>query len=320
VAKQHVARKKQRARVYGAKQQVKSFKSCLVFPIHFLLQMTNLGIWGMLIVCFGLVRFIIPIKIVSKLLIQLMHFFYFTFSVISVGLIKFFNNVKIEVKMDEELSKTKWYLIIANHISYLDIILLIRFCAEHTSPPKFFLKKELIWLPFVGIAAWALDMPFMRRYTQEFLDKNPHLKGTDIETTRQSCAKFIDSPTSVINFVEGTRFSPAKALERKSPFSNLLRPKAGGIAFTLASMGEQFSNLLDITLAYPQNAKQPMRDMLSGKMTYIVIDVSVQPLSDKIIGDYFNNSDFRATFQVWLNELWVNKNERVKTWIEGKIE
>jgi hypothetical protein len=177
VAKQHVARKKQRARVYGAKQQVKSFKSCLVFPIHFLLQMTNLGIWGMLIVCFGLVRFIIPIKIVSKLLIQLMHFFYFTFSVISVGLIKFFNNVKIEVKMDEELSKTKWYLIIANHISYLDIILLIRFCAEHTSPPKFFLKKELIWLPFVGIAAWALDMPFMRRYTQEFLDKNPHLKG-----------------------------------------------------------------------------------------------------------------------------------------------
>jgi hypothetical protein len=85
-------------------------------------------------------------------------------------------------------------------------------------------------------------------------------------------------------------------------------------------MGEQFSNLLDITLAYPQNAKQPMRDMLSGKMTYIVIDVSVQPLSDKIIGDYFNNSDFRATFQVWLNELWVNKNERVKTWIEGKIE
>jgi len=296
---------------------VKSLKSYLVFPIHFILQMTNLGFWGMSIFCFGIIRFIIPIKVISRILIKLMHFFYFTFSIISVGLIKFFNNVNIEVKMDEKLSKQKWYLIIANHISYLDIILLIRFCAEHTSPPKFFLKKELIWLPFVGVAAWALDMPFMRRYTQDFVQKNPHLKGTDIETTRQSCAKFVDSPTSVINFVEGTRFSPTKAQERQSPFSNLLRPKAGGIAFTLASMGEQFSNLLDITLAYPENANHPMRDMLSGDMTHIVIDVSVHPLSDEIIGDYFNNSDFRESFQVWLNELWVNKNERMKTWMKG---
>ncbi len=312
-----MAREKHGAGVYGAKQQMKSLKSYFIFPIHFVLQMTNLGFWGMMIFCFGIMRFIIPINIVSKLLLRLMHFFYFTFSIFSVGMIKFFNKVNIEVKVDEELSKYKWYLIIANHISYLDIILLIRFCAEHTSPPKFFLKKELIWLPFVGIAAWALDMPFMRRYTQDFVQKNPHLRGTDIETTRQSCAKFLDSPTSVINFVEGTRFSQAKAQERKSPFSNLLRPKAGGIAFTLASMGEQFSNLLDITLAYPQNADHPMRDMLSGDMTHIVIDVSVHPVHKKIIGDYFNNSGFRENFQVWLNELWVNKNQRIKTWMKG---
>lgn len=294
-----------------------SLKSYFIFPIHFVLQMTNLGIWGILIFCFGIVRFIIPVKFISRALLKLMHFFYFTFSIISVGMIKFFNNVNVEIKVDEKLSKQEWYLIIANHISYLDIILLIRFCAEYTSPPKFFLKKELIWLPFVGIAAWALDMPFMRRYTQNFVEKNPHLKGKDIETTRLSCAKFIDSPTSVINFVEGTRFSPAKAEARKSPFSHLLRPKAGGIAFTLASMGEQFSSLLDITLAYPENSGHPMRDMLSGEMTHIVIDVSVQPLSNEVIGDYFNNADFRESFQVWLNELWVNKNERLKTWMKG---
>lgn len=296
---------------------MKSIKSYLIFPIHFILQMSNLGLCGMLIFCFGLIRFIIPIKFVSRRLLKLMHFFYFTFSVVAVALIKFFNNVDLEVKVDQALSKQKWYLIIANHISYLDITLLIRFCAEHTSPPKFFLKKELIWLPFVGIAAWALDMPFMRRYTQEFVAKNPHLKGKDIETTRQSCAKFVDSPTSVINFVEGTRFTPSKATQRKSPFSHLLRPKAGGIAFTLASMGEQFSNLLDITLAYPENSQYPMRDMLSGEMTKIVIDVSVLPVSEEIIGDYFDDAEFRDTFQVWLNKLWVNKNERMKALMKG---
>jgi 1-acyl-sn-glycerol-3-phosphate acyltransferase len=296
---------------------MKSLKSYLIFPIHFILQIINLSLWGMLIFCFGLIRFIIPIKLVSRALLQLMHFFYFTYSIVAVGLIKFFNNINIEIKVDETLSKQKWYLIIANHISYLDIALLIRFCAEHTSPPKFFLKKELIWLPFVGIAAWALDMPFMRRYTQEFVKKNPHLKGKDIETTRKSCAKFIDSPTSVINFVEGTRFTPEKARQRKSPFSHLLRPKAGGIAFTLASMGEQFSNVLDITIAYPENSGHPMLEMLSGEMTHIVVDVCVLPVSDEIIGNYFDNLSFRENFQVWLNALWESKNQRMKEWMKG---
>jgi 1-acyl-sn-glycerol-3-phosphate acyltransferase len=295
---------------------MKSLKAYFIFPLHFVLQMTNLGFWGLSIVFFGIVRLIIPIKIVRSELLKVMHFFYFSFSVISVGFIKFFNNVKVEVKIDETLSKQKWYLIIANHSSYLDIILLIRFCAEHTSPPKFFLKKELIWLPFVGIAAWALDMPFMRRYSQEFVAKNPHLKGKDIETTRKSCKKFVHSPTSVINFVEGTRFTPDKAEQRQSPFSHLLRPKAGGIAFTLAAMGEQFNNLLDITLAYPNNLGHPMREMLSGKLTHIVIDVSVLPISDEAIGDYFNNPSFRGNFQEWLNALWVNKNKRMKAWMK----
>jgi 1-acyl-sn-glycerol-3-phosphate acyltransferase len=161
---------------------MKSIKSYIILPIHFILQMSNLALWGGLIFCFGLVRFIIPIKLISRALLKLMHFLYFTYSIFAVAMIKFFNKVNVEMRVDEALSKEKWYLIIANHISYLDIALLIRFCAEHTSPPKFFLKKELIWLPFVGIAAWALDMPFMRRYSQAFIEKHPHLKGKDIET------------------------------------------------------------------------------------------------------------------------------------------
>jgi 1-acyl-sn-glycerol-3-phosphate acyltransferase len=296
---------------------MKSLKSYIILPVHFILQMSNLALWGGLIFCFGLIRFLIPIKLISRALLKLMHFFYFTYSIFAVAMIKFFNKVNVEMKVDEKLSKEKWYLIIANHISYLDIALLIRFCAEHTSPPKFFLKKELIWLPFVGIAAWALDMPFMRRYSQAFIEKNPHLKGKDIETTRQSCAKFIDSPTSVINFVEGTRFTPSKAQERQSPFAHLLRPKAGGIAFTLASMGEQFSNVLDVTIAYPENSGHPMMDMLSGEMSHIVIDVSVLPVSEEIIGDYFENPSFRENFQVWLNKLWESKDERMKEWMKG---
>ncbi|WP_110430087.1 acyltransferase [Glaciecola sp. KUL10] len=291
-------------------------KSCITFFVHFCLQMTNLGFWGICIVLFGLVRFALPFQVVQNLLLGLMHRFYFTFSVISVWLIKRFNQLDINISINSELSKEKWYLIIANHLSYLDIILLIEFCAKHTSPPKFFLKKELIWMPFVGVAAWALDMPFMRRYSQAVIQKHPHLKGKDIEATRKSCEKFVDQPTSVINFVEGTRYTPSKALARKSPFKHLMRPKAGGIAFTMASMGEQFSNVLDVTLCYP-DSEHPMNDMLCGNMTRINIDVKVLSMSDDMIGDYFEDENFKTTFQSWLNQVWLNKDELIKQWIKA---
>jgi 1-acyl-sn-glycerol-3-phosphate acyltransferase len=201
-----------------------------------------------------------------------MHRLYFAFGIFSVALIKVFNRIEIRIEIDEALSKQKWYLITANHVSYLDIILLIDFCAPRIPPPKFFLKKQLIWLPFVGLAAWALDMPFMRRYTQEFVEKYPHLRGKDIETTKRYCERYIDEPTTVINFVEGTRFTKQKQKAKKSPFSHLMKPKAGGIAFTLSAMGNLFSAILDTTIAYP-NSTHPMMDMLCGRMTKIVIDV-----------------------------------------------
>jgi 1-acyl-sn-glycerol-3-phosphate acyltransferase len=251
------------------------------------------------------------------MLLDIMHRLYSTFAIISVAMIKVFNRIEIRIDIDEPLSKQKWYLITANHVSYLDIILLIDFCAPRIPPPKFFVKKQVIWLPFVGLAAWALDMPFMRRYTQSYLTKYPHLKGKDIETTRRSCEKFIGRPTTVINFVEGTRFTKPKHAVNKSPFSHLLRPKAGGIAFTLSAMGELFSNILDITIAYP-NSIHPMMDMLSGRMTHIAIEVKTLEVSNELIGNYAENKIFQKSFQHWVNQLWQDKNARMKRWMTQK--
>lgn len=280
-----------------------------------------MGFWGGLIIIFGIIRlipaYLMVFKPASNILLDAMHRFYFSFSIISVAMIKIFNRIEIHIEIDEPLSKQKWYLITANHISYLDIILLIDFCAPRIPPPKFFLKKELIWLPFVGLAAWAMDMPFMRRYSREFLAKNPDLKGKDIETTRKSCEKFINRPTTVINFVEGTRFTRAKHKQNKSPFSHLLRPKAGGIAFTLTAMGELFSHILDITIAYPDSS-HPMMDMLSGRMTKIIIDVKTLDVDNTLIGDYFENGCFQQRFQQWLNALWEAKNTRMREWMNSK--
>lgn len=288
----------------------------LIFVIHTPLQIINLGFWASIIISCGLLKLVLPVPAIRHLLMGFMHFAMQCFGFVSVLLIKLFNPVKVIYRIDGTLSVENWYLLIANHLSYLDIILLIDFSRKRIPPPKFFLKQELIWLPFVGLGAWALDMPFMKRYSRSYLEKYPHKKGQDIETTRRSCEKYKTSPTTVINFVEGTRFTRAKHQLRKSQFAHLLPPKAGGIAFTLATMGDLFTNLLDISLLYPDNEAHPMMSMLSGQMTRIIIDVNVLTVPVEAQGDYFADDSFRSRFQHWLNELWTNKDSRINQLLE----
>ncbi|MCC2617859.1 acyltransferase [Aestuariibacter halophilus] len=283
----------------------------LIFPLHMLLQVANLALWGGLIILLGLVKVVLPIPALHNLLNPLMNRMMLCFGVCSVALIKLTNRVEWDCTIKGELSKDNWYLMMPNHLSWLDIILLIELAANRFPAPKFFLKKELIWVPFVGLGAWALDMPFMQRYSRAFIEKYPHLKGKDIETTRKSCEKFRETPTTVINFVEGSRYTPQKHRQRNSPFQYLLPPKAGGVAFTLAAMGELFTNILDVTLLYPDNANHPMMDMLSGRLNRVVVHVEVLPVDERMIGDYFNDETFKMRFQQWLNGLWESKDKLI---------
>lgn len=288
-----------------------------IFILHTALQIANLALWGGLIILLGLIKLVLPNGPVRAAWNKLMHALMFSFGRISVLLIRLFNNVDIECAVHGELAKDRWYLIIANHLSYLDIILLIEFATHRIPAPKFFLKKELIWLPFVGLGAWALDMPFMHRYTRAFLEKHPEKKGKDLETTKAYCEKFRTVPTTVINFVEGTRFTSDKHAARQSPYAHLLPPKAGGVSFTLAAMGELFTNVLDISLLYPENRRHPMMAMLSGQMTKIVIDVNVTPVPELQHQTQRSDTEFRLYFQDWLNTLWKSKDNRIKKLLES---
>ena len=147
-------------------------------------------------------------------------------------------------------------MVISNHQSWIDIITLQTVFNRKIPFLKFFIKKELIWVPIMGPAWWALDFPFMKRYSPEFLAKKPHLKGKDIEITRIACSKFKTMPVSVMNFVEGTRFSENKHYRQRSPYNNLLKPKAGGTGFVLTIMGEQLNSILNITIKYTGEDKK----------------------------------------------------------------
>lgn len=283
----------------------------ILFPLHLTLQTLNIGFWATLIIMLGIIKFLVPISILIKPLNHILNFMLVSFGKVSVWLIKMTNRVEFDYVIEGSLSKDAWYLMLPNHLSWLDIVILTEFSAKRIPAPKFFLKKELIWLPFVGLGAWALDMPFMQRYNSSFLAKHPHLKGKDIETTKQSCEKFKQRPTTVINFVEGSRFTAEKHRTRNSAFQRLLPPKAGGIAFTLAAMGELFTSVLDVTILYPNNSGSALIAMLSGRLKKVVLRVKVKDIDEAIIGDYFNNEAFKLSFQAWLNQHWQEKDQQI---------
>ncbi|HEY0822352.1 MAG TPA: acyltransferase, partial [Ramlibacter sp.] len=143
-----------------------------------------------------------------------------------------------------ELRRGDWYLVNCNHQSWVDIFVLQHVLRGRIPLLKFFLKQQLIYVPVIGLAWWALDFPFMRRHGKEALRRKPELRVQDHEATLRACRKFLQMPTSVMNFAEGTRFTPDKHDAQGSPYRHLLKPKAGGVAFVLAALGEQLDALL----------------------------------------------------------------------------
>jgi 1-acyl-sn-glycerol-3-phosphate acyltransferase len=273
-------------------------------PLFFL----NSGIVGTSIFILGLVKFLLPIKFIHTILNFIINILWRGWAVVNLLIINLTNPVQWEIDKEESFDKNSWYLLICNHISWVDIMVITQFALNRLPSPKFFLKDELKKVPFVGMAAWGMDMPFMKRYSRSFVEKHPELKGKDIESTKKSCAKFKYIPTTIINFVEGTRFTDAKHKIQQSKFKHLLAPKAGGIAFTLAAMGELFSGILNVTLNYPDN-KIPARDVLLGRLKRVQVKVEVLEVEDAIVGDYFNDETFKQKFQIWLNGIWEKKDK-----------
>lgn len=210
------------------------------------------------------------------------------------------NPVKWHAQLPQGLDRQHWYLVIGNHQSWVDILVLQKVFTRRVPFLKFFIKQQLIYVPLLGIIWWAMDFPFMRRSGGENTKK-------DLEAARKACEKFRILPTSVINFVEGSRFTAAKHSESKSPYTHLLPPKAAGVAVTLESMGPLFASLLDVTIAYPQGVPS-FADVMAGRLQDVVVQVRALPLPPELVPQEGQPPASRTRVQRWLNALWQEKD------------
>jgi 1-acyl-sn-glycerol-3-phosphate acyltransferase len=225
------------------------------------------------------------------------------------AIIAVFGSIRWQLEGFEGLSRKQWYFVVSNHQSWSDILVLQRVFNRRIPFLKFFLKQELIKVPLLGLAWWALDFPFMKRFTRAEVEKNPELKGKDVETTRLACQKFEHFPTSVMNFLEGTRFTQAKHDQQQSPYKHLLKPKSGGAAFALGAMAGKLKTLVNVTIIYPQDAPRTLPAFLGGAVKDVKVIVRLQEIPTWVSsGDYENDADFRERFQQWISEIWAEKD------------
>ena len=219
-----------------------------------------------------------------------------------------FTGTRVDVEEGAVLQVDGHYLVLANHQSWVDILVLQKVFNRRIPLLRFFLKRQLFWVPLLGLAWWALDFPFMGRYTPKQIARRPELAGRDTEATRRACEKFRAIPVAIMNFVEGTRFTPGKHATQGAPYRHLLKPKSGGVAFVLDAMGEGLHAILDVTIAYP-GGRPSMMDLLADRIPEIRVHLRQRSIPDELLrGDYQNDRAFRARFQQWMNGLWREKD------------
>ena len=217
----------------------------------------------------------------------------------------------VEVEIDwpaETLSRHRWYVVVCNHQSWADILLLQNAFRPAIPPLKFFTKRELIWLPLAGPAMYLLGFPYVRRVGKAERAADPSLKHANRESMLAACRVFRNHPTSALIFLEGTRFTDAKRAERHSRFERLLNPRTGGLDYVLDGLRDEVAQLIDVTIAYPCGPPS-FWAFLSGRCPHALMTVRAFDLDSAVVGD--EPQARRQALQSFVENLWRAKDARL---------
>jgi 1-acyl-sn-glycerol-3-phosphate acyltransferase len=279
--------------------------------VAFFLIVLNTLFWCVFLLSIAVLKLILPIqgwkRICTKFIINIGECWIYCNGV----WIKILHRPEWKIEGFESLDQSNWYLSVANHQSWADIFILQGITNRKIPMLKFFMKHVLIWVPVIGLAWWALDMPFLKRYTKEELEKNPELRGKDIKAMEKSFDRFSRYPVSIFSFTEGTRFTEKKKIDQLSNYKNLLNPKSGGIGLTLTTM-PYINMLLDFTIYY-EGSKRSFWDFLCGRMSDVTVRVKQIKIPDNLLGkNYEEDIEFRESLKQWTEDIWLDKDNYIE--------
>lgn len=219
--------------------------------------------------------------------------------------------IEWQVTLPPDLSLNGRYLLLCNHQSWVDTTVMQYIGLTRMPLARFFTKWELIFIPFLGLAFKILGFPMMKRHSAEAIAKNPELKKQDLEEAKRACSQLQSQPYTLLNYIEGTRFTPFKQAQQGSPYQHLLKPKSGGIALALNILGNEIDKLIDMTIVYPDGIPT-YQDFWTGRVKRIGVDLREIDIPDWVLqGNYEEDAAFKEKFQVWIGELWQQKDQLI---------
>ena len=282
--------------------------SALIGVTAFIFVLLNTLFWCIFLLSFAILKLLLPIESWKIFFTKLIIFIGECWIFCNKAWINLLHKPKWKVNGFQKLDSKNWYLVTANHQSWADIFVLQSITNRNIPMLKFFMKDVLKWVPIIGLAWWALDMPFLKRYTKDQLEKNPKLRGRDIEQMKKSFGRYSRYPVSIFSFAEGTRFTEEKKLKQKSPYQKLLLPKTGGIALALSTM-PYIKSFINFTIKYDSEHRTFWK-FLCGKMNDVTVEVEIIEIPDSFFGnDYLNDESFREEIKGWLNQIWLKKDK-----------
>lgn len=224
-------------------------------------------------------------------------------------------NTQWDISIDEnlQLSMQGRYLMTCNHQSWVDTTVNQYFGLTRMPLTRFFTKWELIFIPFVGQAFKILGFPMMKRHSKAQIEKKPALKDRDMQEARKACQQLLSQPFTLLNYLEGTRFTKEKHDQQQSPYQHLLKPKAGGLALALNILGDQIDALVDMTIVYPDGVPGYSEFWL-GEVPRITVNLRKINIPDWVLGgNYEDDAEYRERFQQWVHELWLEKDQLIES-------
>ena len=227
---------------------------------------------------------------------------------VTLGLI---HRPKWEVDYPANISTKSWYIGMSNHMSWADIFVLL-FIGNYKLPLlKFFMKKELKWIPIIYLVHKTIDMPFLNRHKQGEVHSDPNLKARNFENARDAAKKFTRYPTTAFSFVEGTRFTETKKKIQLSPYDDLLKPKIGALVTALSGM-PMVEDLIDFTIIY-KTSKRSAWNFACGEMREAKIIIRSYKIPEFIReSDDVASVKHRNQFRLFINNIWLEKQKLIK--------
>ena len=223
-------------------------------------------------------------------------------------------NTQWDISIDEnlQLSMQGRYLMTCNHQSWVDTTVNQYFGLTRMPLTRFFTKWELIFIPFVGQAFKILGFPMMKRHSKAQIEKKPALKDRDMQEARKACQQLLSQPFTLLNYLEGTRFTQEKHDQQQSPFKHLLKPKAGGLALALNILGDRIDAFVDMTIVYPDGIPGYGKFWL-GEVPRIAVDLRKIDIPDWVLGgNYEEDAEYRERFQQWVHQIWTEKDQLIE--------